>query len=153
MKKVGIILIAALLFVSCEEDILELFPEMSAEIDGVEWNSIARVNKMNDNNIVISGVSLGGETILLTINGTTEGTYDIVDAPPGLVAAYNESELADINNPDLSNAYLGVIGTVTLSEVNTSKKTLSGTFRFTATRVSDTKDITAGVFEDIKYTE
>jgi hypothetical protein len=93
--------------VSCEEDILELFPEMSAEIDGVEWNSIARVNKMNDNNIVISGVSLGGETILLTINGTTEGTYDIVDAPPGLVAAYNESELADINNPDLSNAYLG----------------------------------------------
>jgi PBP1b-binding outer membrane lipoprotein LpoB len=151
MRIFGIILTAALILSSCEqaEDVFEdLLPEMYATIDGEKWTSLARTTTMQDGAINIIGVSLSKETIVLRINGNTTGTYSV---PIEVVAAYNETEITDPYS--LDNAFVGLTGSVTITEVNTTKKTISGTFNFNATRITDSKNVTEGKFVNIKYND
>ena len=154
MRLIVTIVLGALMLASCKkvaDDILDLFPEMSASVDGNEWNSITRKTSLKDGKFIISGVSTSGETIVLTTFGTATGEYDLSITSIEMAAVYNDTDIDDIDNP--TNAYFGLTGTVNLTEVNNSAKTVSGTFSFTAAKLDDIVEVTNGKFEDLKFTE
>lgn len=148
MKIIGILLTSMLIFSACnKDDILELLPEMSATIDGSEWKSITRITFQEDGKFNITGTSAPGETMNITVFGTTAGTYELSVLSPKCAAVYKESV-----ETVLDDAYLAFSGSVDLSEVNSSNKTITGTFNFSVVSLTDTISITNGKFSGIKYT-
>lgn len=147
MKKLGFLLLAVVLLVSCSEDVQELLPSMTATIDGKEWVSTVRATVQNDDKFVITGTALSQETLVITINGTSTGLYEF--EPPlklQCLAAYKETASADIQGS------LAIEGYVNLTEVNTSARNISGTFEFKILKEGATLNVSNGKFSRIKYT-
>ncbi len=148
MKKALIIFFVLTVFASCSSDTVDdLLPEMSASIDGVEWETITRVTVQKDDTFIITGTSTSGETLVITTYGSAEGTYTLSITSIECAALYKET--ASTSTEDASVA---VSGSVTLSEVNTSSKTITGTFEFSILNNGTTMSITDGIFDGIKYT-
>ena len=135
----------------------ELFPSMSAKIDGTEWSAITKVTTMQSAQFLINGTSSSGEVINVTVFGTSEGTYLLEFNTDTSISV--KTQFSGLYKPkgavsDSSN-YIAKEGTVVLSKVDTENKTVSGTFNFTARKTSltdtSTVNITDGKFEDLKY--
>ncbi|NJO88086.1 MAG: hypothetical protein HC831_03315 [Chloroflexia bacterium] len=149
---------------SCEEakDIIPL-PTMNATVDNEGWNTNATwciYNKSGKpQNIEIIGSPTLSKTadkvIVLTILGNTTGTYQfgIGTVSANCNVVYKKTSDA-IEGGD--NYYVAYEATITISEMNTEKKTISGSFSakcINTALVPDEVIITNGTFKNVFYTE
>jgi hypothetical protein len=96
------------------------------------------------------------ESIILTLNGTTPGTYQlgIQDGAFLNVGTYSEANGS-------SNVWLALTdgmtaqGEVVITEIDTENMTISGTFQFTGTQPisQESKEFTNGIFQNISFTD
>jgi hypothetical protein len=151
MKKVIISIVTILLvIISCTKDDNGniVLPTMSALIDGEEWVSITRITVLENGKFIITGTSTTGQTLVITIFGTTEGLYELNTTSIKVGAVYKESATASA-----ADAYASVTGEVNLTDVDTSKKRISGTYQFLVIRnVLNSFNITNGEFNNLFYT-
>jgi hypothetical protein len=146
-KVTVISILIAITLIGCTKD--EIFSaSMKARIDNQEWIAAVRVTVMESGKLIITGTSAGGSVIIITVNGTDEGTYSLSAIPlsTGFGALYKTT-------PSMSDddAYISTSGQVVLTEVDTSGKRVSGTFSFNVSRSSETISITNGTFTDLMY--
>lgn len=146
MRTLGAFLIAIVLLSSCGEEIKDILPSMSAEIDGADWVTTVRATVEQNDKFIITGTALSGETLIITIFGNTEGTYELTVLNPQCAVVYKEQV-----NTQLEGS-LGYEGTVNLTEVNSGAKYISGTFEFKIMKEGNTMNVTNGVFSRLKYT-
>lgn len=135
-------------FSSCDKDDIKILASMSCDIDGTNWTSAGRVTTLQSNVFVITGTSLAGEVIIVTINGSEEGEYKQALNPvsAGCVGVYKASTIASAED-----TYSSTKGEVVLTKVDKTNKKISGSFEFTV-GLTDVKQITEGKFEDLNYT-
>jgi hypothetical protein len=175
MKKINwasIALVMILALVSCSEDEAkdlkeQLLPtKMTATINDTAWKAEIRktYKYTTTNSFFITGTSVDGKIINITTFGTSEGDYNLntsvldtsSSASVKFSAVFKRSATA---SP--SDIYYAKKGTVTISEVNTSEETISGTFSFTMFRTnnddtfnfSDTISVSDGKFQELNITE
>ncbi len=164
MKSITIGLVAIVLFGSCEKakEIIPL-PTMNATVDNEAWtaNFIGGIHNKSGSpqNIEIIGTPTLSETadkaIVLTVLGNTAGTYQfgIGTVSANCNVVYKKTSDA-IEGGD--NYYAAYEATVTISEMNVEKKTLSGSFSakcINTALVPDEIIITNGTFKNVIYTE
>ncbi len=151
LKSSLIALFAGLLMItSCEKD-NPLGYKMTATIDGTTFNSLVTLAYIQDNKMLIEGTSSNGKIIVLTVSGTTPGTYAL-SASPALAqfaAVYKES--ATVTTED---TWASVSGTVSITSVDTNAKTLSGTFSLKMKKdlTDNILEISNGSFTGVKFT-
>lgn len=151
MKKIVPFLLVSIILSSCslEKIIDELSPDMTANIDGKAWQANAQYTQIESNTFIITGTTINGETLVITTFGTSEDVYELNLGSAGCAAVYKES--AESSEDD---TYIGATGTVVISSVNTTQKTINGTFTYTVVRgIDDMITISDGQFKDLKYTE
>ena len=156
MKTINLLLIiiaVAFIFSNCDKD--EDNPiinnaSMSAQVDGSEWSAITRVTVLKNNKFIITGTSVSGTVINVTILGITTGTYTLT--LDSLTAQFSGLYQPSATSPTEDN-YIVKSGKVVISEINTSDKKISGTFEFAAKNIlsGEEKSITNGVFNYLKY--
>lgn len=155
MKKLFIYLIVTLTVIagSCKKDSDNGTPaattKMSCKIDGTTWSSITRYTQFYDNKFIITGTSSDGKVIIITIFGSTQGTYNLQIGELESGATYSPSVLSSV-------IYASVSGSVVLTKVDTVNKKISGTFQFTATKTNELTSqisITNGEFTDLSYNQ
>jgi hypothetical protein len=152
--KIGLITLglALLMAAGCKKDDNALTTKMTATINGKSWVSTIRVTVKNDAGFIITATqvnsSLVTSELIIRINGFTSGTYNVIASSNNCLATYT---------PDVTNAsksYVSATGIVTVTDINTSDKTISGTFEFTCSNLSlEMVPITNGSFTGLKYTE
>lgn len=168
-NSVLLVVLMALFVVGCEKDEngnYVINASMTATVDGKEWKSIFRTTEIDKTaevpNIKIIGTSSfkadDAPTILLTANGTTEGTYNF-DPKAGAAnctVVYKKKEKADEKSADYYVAYKANIN---ITKINTEDKKISGTFSAELCPADDplNKDkkivISNGKFSDLQYSE
>lgn len=143
-----IVLLSTVIFSSCEEE-LSFLAKMSANIDGESWTTVGRTTIKQGEAFIVTGTTIDGEAIILTINGASEDTYVLnpISGAAGFGAVYKASIDASIED-----TYISTSGELVLSEVDTENSRISGTFSFEAKKLDETINITEGKFEDLKYT-
>ena len=160
--KIGIVSICfgALMIVGCSKKDSNnisniLTAEMGATIDGKAWNATLRETVKSSIGFVITGTQAKlppelSSTVIITINGTTKGTYsaELLTTSKKCAATYTPDI---VNNPSYS--FGSISGSVIITEINTTNKTISGTFSFDCTNLSKSISITSGKFTGIGYTE
>jgi len=148
-----------------EEAVVSIVGSFSAKVDGVEWKATIAESagiKYNDY-ITITGIkglpgTAEGESILITINAITTGTYALKLNVEGVdIQAFSSYQTNLSAEPDATNTIFNSYeGSVTLSELNTTDKRMSGTFTFKAKNSASPsveKVISEGVFKNLKYTD
>ncbi|MFH2141618.1 MAG: DUF6252 family protein [Bacteroidota bacterium] len=155
MKKISILVIIILtaLF-ACKKENLVTNASMSATIDGTSWTAITRVSNhfVSTNIFTISGTSVNGEVLAITIRGSEEGTYTSATSIDSLSAQVGAIFQPSASSPSENN-FFSKSGTVTISDIDTDNMLISGTFSFELTKLSETKTITTGKFSQLKYGE
>ena len=128
-----------------------------AQIDGVHWQSAIATEQatMIQGLINITGISSDNREISMTLSGTGVGTYTLNQRSPSLATYANIDSsyiYAYTTNEAPDPAQAG--GTVTITEIDQTNQTISGTFSFNAYRTVDgqQKTITQGVFNKLPYT-
>lgn len=154
MKKLNLILgllLVAIIFVACQK---EGDPMMSAKIDGTTWTTVTRVTKhiSSPASFVITGTSVDGKVVVITIKGDQEGTYTSSSAIDTLNAQVGAVWQPSATSPTTDN-FVSKSGTVTISEIDSKKNTISGTFTFVLSNLSEEKSITDGKFSDLEYSD
>lgn len=148
MKKIITIIFlvfVSITFNSCKKEDF-LTGSMSCKIDGVSWTSLTQVTVLKSGVFNITGTSMSGQVLNITINGQEIKTYE--ESNVGCASIY-KPDVTDENQN-----YIGKSGNVKLTEVDTKNETISGTFAFELTDVSlaNTISITDGKFTDLPYT-
>lgn len=162
MKKYLILLAIAsfsLSFVSCEKDTIEetvaaITPaSMSATVNDTVFTTITRVTVFSStaNAFLITGTSLDGKVLSVTIRASEVGTYttsiELEDPSSKVGAAWRAHSENFVSNS----------GTVELTKVDKTKKKISGTFTFTminpTSGLTEVFSITEGKFDQLSYTE
>jgi len=132
-----------------KEDLIDNLPSMTAEIDGIEWKSVTRITKMEDEAIVITGTSLSGEIILITVFGSSEGIYELSILPvkTQCSAVYKQSA-----NTSIEDVYISSRGYIEIVEITEENK-ISGIFEFSVIKdLSGEKiEITNGRFKNLLF--
>ena len=159
MKKqifISIIAVLSLVIFSCEKDDAETIStlvssaSMTATVGDKEWVSVTRISKFftSTNIFSLSGTSTNGEILSLTIHGNSKGTYsttlDSLSAQVGVVWKID------------SKKFINSEGEVRITELDTSKKKISGTFSFeifNIDSVAEQYQITSGAFTNLSYTQ
>lgn len=161
MKKYLILLAIAsfsLSFVSCEKDTIEetvaaITPaSMSATVNDTVFTTITRVTVYSPtaNTFVITGTSLDGKILAVTIRASEVGVYNTsieLENPSSKVGAAWRAN---------SENYVSNGGTVELTKVDKTNKKISGTFNFTLINppgLTEVFSITEGKFDQLSYTE
>ncbi len=151
MKKVILSLVTILLIIiSCskDDDGNIVLPTMSAIVGDEEWVTITRVTVLENGKFIITGTSVSGKSLVITIYGSSEGLYELNTTSVKAGAVYKESVSASAED-----AYISITGEVNLTDVDTSKKRISGTFEFLVTRdVLNAFVISEGEFTNLFYT-
>lgn len=124
------------------------------DFSGQTYVATSTIATVGDGLITIGGLKgTNGEMVSIIIEGTAAGTYDaskaLMDYNPGGASEYS-----------YTNFNLGTgeeSGTVTITSINTTNKTISGTFSFTGWWGNDEENLpsvafTNGQFENIPYT-
>lgn len=159
-------LLMAFSIISCQKEVSEetlnggssngVKGVLKMKIDGVQWvaDQVATASIMNGY-INITGVSKDKKYFTITLLDDEVKTYTVNPVVAEGVGALSDS--AEFN----TNSYATVQGddpalaggTVTVSKIDETKKTISGTFQFKLYREEDggQKVITEGIFEDLTY--
>lgn len=130
--------------------------DFRAKIDGVQWEAAASTKGANilAGFINIVGISSDGKQLSITINDTIPGTY-LLNQTTFSVASYadNASSNTFAFSTDQGADTSQGGGSVTITEIDKTNKTISGTFRFNVYRDQDSskKVITEGVFFKLPY--
>jgi hypothetical protein len=151
MKPVRYLFILMIVMFACSDDnsgSLGL-AGMSATIDGTSWETITRVTVLQDGRFVITGTSVSGKILVITINGDREGTYELGLTSAACGAVYKESATTSTED-----AFVSVTGKVILTSVNSSQNKISGTFEFSLLRelTSTPMTVSDGKFDNLFYT-
>ncbi len=159
MKKICFLslLVFLIVLVSCEKDgnsnlppIINPSASMSAKVSGASWTATTRVTVLFNNNFIITGTSIGGKVIEVSILGDSPGTY-VLDPIQSI------TQMQGLWKPDGSSSgqnYISVRGTAELTAVDTLNKKISGNFEFVAARaINDTVYVQDGIFTNLGYTE
>jgi PBP1b-binding outer membrane lipoprotein LpoB len=164
-KSQFLVLFLAILFASCVYEPIDgtVDPDSNsggsinsgvfkADFSGKTWTATETLAVISGNYIEISAINAKGESFGIMIEGATVGTYAanvniVVYSPAG--SEYGYWSLND-NNPSEDT------GSVSITEIDTEKKTISGTFKFKGYWSDpDTPkspiNFTNGVFNDIPY--
>ncbi len=148
---------------SCNKDL----PSMSCKVGDNNWVSTFRLTTMGEVDVAgLSGILITatntvsaseGEYFAILLRGNSEKEYNLA-----VTLTTGQLECATIYIPNAADTsatakqYIGTAGTVTITEVDTDNKTISGTFSFTMKNsLLDTESIqiTEGKFENLKYSE
>ncbi|PZX20050.1 hypothetical protein LX69_00501 [Breznakibacter xylanolyticus] len=150
----GICVGMAVMLSSCSKDSDGniIATKMSATIDGSGWSTISRVTVLTNGIFTITGTTALSESMVITIRGDETGTYELSanlnDLSGQCLCVYSTSLLPT------ADVFTSTEGVVTLTAVDTSAKTISGTFSFTVYNLTKgTKSIENGVFNNLSYTE
>lgn len=151
---IAVAMILVLTMVSCSKDSdgNAVPTKMGATINDKSWSTATRVTVLSVTGFTITGTSLLGESLAITIKGATAGTYNLSPNLGSLsgecLCVYSTSMLPS------ANYYTSTEGTVNLTEVDSTNKTISGSFSFTAYNLTlGTIAITNGTFSKLSYTE
>ncbi|WP_116788813.1 DUF6252 family protein [Flavobacterium psychrotrophum] len=122
----------------------------AVKIDGAQYNASTYVATVGNGLTSITGFrGTGGEYVSIVLDAVTTGTYDA-----RALMAYSPDGDEDNVYSNISLTEEDVSGTVTISQINTTNHTISGTFSFTGYRDGvANKAFTDGKFENIPYTE
>ncbi|NLI24062.1 MAG: hypothetical protein GX419_05095 [Bacteroidales bacterium] len=137
-----------LFFLGCSKD--SVMYRMTAFINGDAWQCIMPVIVVENMKLVITGTSLDGRTIIITVNGISPGRYQL-SAAEGLAqcAALYKASL-QVSDED---AYASIDGSITLSSVDQVNNRVSGTFQFSCYRnLTESVSITQGQITNAKIT-
>jgi hypothetical protein len=155
MKKVVLLMVSVLVLGSCQKIKDELLSsEMTATLDGSDWVANKRVTTLKDNIFTINGNAADGTSLSIIIDGSDEGVYSInILEPKNCTAIYKET-LSSTSE----DAFVALRGEATVTEINTSKKEISGTFSFVFKKAelsfsADSVIVTNGVFKNLNYLE
>lgn len=155
MKKNNVLLFAFLCCVisvpSCTKDDQEEIKEavigtMNASIAGVEWIADAPVGVVASDRITVTGVG-SKKSITLTIETTKTGNYKIsTNSITGAVYVANTDSAS-------TKTYISTEGTLTVSDINTKSKRISGSYVFKAytPNLKDSVTVSSGQFTNLKY--
>ena len=131
--------------------------DMVATIDSTAWQAADSATSaiMSQGLVTISGISPDGQEISITLNDTVVGLYVLNQSSPSLAIYANLDSVggyAYSTNQGTDTSQAG--GIVSVTRVDFTNRTISGTFDFKVYRNSDgsQKDITAGVFYNIPFT-
>ncbi len=149
--------LAIIITASCKKDgdsplpnIVNPSASMTAKVSGANWTATTRVTVLFNNSFIITGTSLGGKVIEVSIFGDSPGTY-VLDPMQSI------TQMQGLWKPDGSSSgqnYISVRGTTELTTVDTLNKKISGNFEFVAARsANDTVYVQNGAFENLSYTE
>jgi hypothetical protein len=127
-----------------------------ARINGVPWQSAVSTEQASiiQGLINITGISADNQQISMTMSGTGVGTYHLFLGSTSLATYANIDSsfmYAYSTNGASDTALAG--GQVTITEIDQTNQTISGTFSFNVDRVIDSqhKTITQGVFTKLPY--
>jgi len=156
--------ITALFIISCSKEVSVDTTHASpagasgnfrAKIDGKEWVADKVTEAVRLQGIIsIAGISVDKKTVAITLLDSGVHTYTLSSTTIN-VAAYIDSSVADptslTTNAGINPGDAG--GTLTITKIDESKKTISGTFQFTVFHPDNNqkKTFTEGVFADIPY--
>jgi hypothetical protein len=129
-----------------------------AMINGNQWIAVDSLSgaTMITGLINITGLSSDNKLVSITLVGNSTGTY-LLNQGTASVLTYIDYNSAN-NNPFSTNQGTDTTqagGTVIVTSINTSKKTISGTFQCKVYRQLDNQQevITQGIFSNIPYTD
>ena len=156
--RIAALCLGILILGSCSKDSTSFLPESKtkATIDGASWNSTTQVAYKNITGFIItatqiSTTSLTTSTLVFTLVGSGTGDYDVLStSTKHFVAIYTPN----ISEPTAT--FTSTKGTVSLTEIDTANKTISGTFNFTCASlalVPVLKTVSSGTFTKISYQE
>ena len=158
-------LISLILFSSCKKDKdddsnnIITNATMTATVDGASWTSITRVTKhyKNPASFVITGTSVNGQVIVITVRGDQVGHYTSSTSIDSASAQVGCVWQPDASSPTTDN-YFSKSGTVDISEIDTANTKISGTFSFDLIKTDSlgyqtAKTITNGKFTGLSYSE
>jgi hypothetical protein len=162
MKKAILYSVALLLgFASCKKETSiesgnTASGNFTATIDGAKWaaSSTKQAASILGGVITVTGISADNKEINISVADSVPGTYPLNQNTASL-AAYASLDSADLyaysTNQGKDSSQAG--GVVTVTQIDTIGKTISGTFSFKAWRDIDgrQKTITNGVFTRIPY--
>jgi hypothetical protein len=125
-------------------------PTFSATINGSNPGVWTVTGGTNSGLITINGAGAGGVTVGLEISAINTGTYQL-GAPGGNAGVYGTSSPGTTSYTTTGTS--PYVGTLTITTYNTSTKTISGTFSFTAQEnypnSTGTATITSGSFANV----
>ncbi|PIY12924.1 MAG: hypothetical protein COZ18_00970 [Flexibacter sp. CG_4_10_14_3_um_filter_32_15] len=140
---------------SCKDD-TEINPDasMSALLDGTPWNASSTGIK-SGNTITLVGSSNNGKTISVSFKAEL-GTQDLsaidssgVDLVP--VVNYSPTPIPSPSNTLSSATCTSQTGQITITEMDTQAKTISGTFTSKVCTFNNSIEITQGTINKAKY--
>ncbi len=141
-------LLTILFLFGCEKD--SMLYRMTAFVNGDAWQCIMPVIVIENGKMVITGSSLDGRTIVITVNGTAPGNYQLsaIEGLAQCAALYKAS--MQVSDDD---AFASVDGSILLSNVDLANKRVSGTFQFSCYRsLTESVNITQGKISNAKIT-
>lgn len=154
-----------LVTIQCSEEEVEqpiaTAGEMIATLDGKAWKSTTPAAVVANGQLMVTGLGEDGTRIDVVVSELAKKKF-VVDGLIGGSTSLNTVSLtpknADISNPLYTSAYFETtaVGEVTITELDETKKTISGTFTSKVTRLvpsETTIEIKQGSFTDITYTE
>jgi hypothetical protein len=129
----------------------------TAQVDGVHWQSAVSTEQASilQGLINITGISSDNQEISMTLSGTGTGTYQLSLLSTSLATYANIDSPFVYGYTTNSSSFLNQAGgQVTITEIDQTDQTISGTFAFNAYRVLDGKQktITQGIFTKLPYT-
>jgi len=150
MKKIFLtiaVICVVFLASSCKKD--SNGNSMSASIGGTQWSALIPAGVLSNGVLVVTGTSLTGQSIIVTVNGQTAGTYNLSVIPPKAECLGTYKATLTSTTED---TYISTTGSVILTKVDLANKLVSGTFEFTvANSTLVVKQITAGTFTDVTF--
>ncbi|RYY55192.1 MAG: hypothetical protein EOO09_11545 [Chitinophagaceae bacterium] len=139
-----------------EPEIPAVSGNLKATINGNSWVAARAAGASRMNGLInISGLSLDGKILTMTLTDSGVHRY-ILNSTTLNAAAHVDSTMSDriafTSNSSDDAALAG--GEVTITSINESAKTLTGTFSYRVYRSTDNKSvsITNGSFTDLSYT-
>lgn len=174
MKKIKFIsfiflVFASVSFVSCDNEPIDSMididdfggdgnnnngnPVFKADFSGNTWTATTTFALVSGNLIQISGTKANGEGFGFLIDGATIGTYPANENILAFTPANSEFGYWSVNSADPDEN----TGSITISEIDTVNKTISGTFNYKGYWSDDDAPsilpilFTNGVFTDIPY--
>ncbi|HET6253824.1 MAG TPA: DUF6252 family protein [Puia sp.] len=135
-----------------------LAEEMVATIDGVPWQAADSSQSaiVSQGLVTISGISVDGQEISITLNDTVVGVYELNQTSSSLAIYANLDSVggyAYSTNQGSDTSQAG--GTVNVTSFDQASRTISGVFSFKVYRNSDgtQENITSGTFYNIPYVD
>lgn len=136
-----LLVVSTLGFISCSTDVepldpaVELTPPQAStffkvDFSGQTFQANTTVAYISSGNILISGVKSTGQTVSIALDGATVGTYD----DGNNIISYTQSPNSEydyVNFNELPDGNYVSNGSVVITAINTTAKTISGTFAFT----------------------